>query len=101
MSIYKVLILRIFAVMQADHKYKSVDEFLEVVGRVSFVRDTGFRNQLVQRAKDDGVFPDGWFWKTKEFCDRRGHEVPENLFRSHPDAPQPKAAMRDDAELNI
>ena len=92
--------MRIFAIMQAIHKFKSVDEFLEEVGRVNYVRETGFRNTLVQRAKKDGVFPDGWFWETKQFCDANGHEVPENLFRSHPDAPVNDPKPRQSEELN-
>lgn len=74
--------------MQANYKFKSVEEFLAQVGRVKFVRETEFRNQLVSRAKTDGVFPDGWHWRIKEFCEEHSVDVPVNLFRSHPDAPK-------------
>lgn len=65
---------------------KTTEEFLDRVGRADFQKETGFRAQLVQRAKSENVFPATWLWAVKEFCEARSIDVPEHLFRGHPDA---------------
>ena len=68
--------------------FDTVEEFLERVGRPVFQHETGYSTQLVQRAKDTGLFPAHWFWKVRSFCADRDVSVPEHLFRGHPEARQ-------------
>ena len=66
-----------------DGKFESIDHFLEVVGRKDFQDDTGFKCQQVTNAKRRKVFPSDWFWAVRAFCQRRGFEVPEHLFKGY------------------
>lgn len=84
LRIYKLSKLRIFIIMTQQNEICSVDDFLTVVGRSEFQKETGKSVQLVQRAKDDDVFPDGWFWAVRDFCKKKSIKVPEHLFRNHP-----------------
>jgi len=66
-----------------DGKFESIDHFLDVVGRRDFQDDTGFKCQQVTNAKRRKVFPSDWFWAVRAFCQRRGFEVPEHLFKGY------------------
>ena len=88
LRIYKLRNMRILRDMIDDEKPQTVAEFLETAGRISFQNETGFSVQLVTRAKRVGVFPAHWFWKVRDFCELRGVEVPEHLFKGHPNANQ-------------
>ncbi|NSY36842.1 hypothetical protein [Leisingera sp. ANG59] len=78
--------------MSEENKPQTVADFLEVAERAQFQKETGFSVQLVTRAKRVGLFPAHWFWTVREYCDRRGIEVPEHLFKGHPDASGKDAA---------
>lgn len=81
--------------MQTNYKFKSVDEFLNVVGRQRLQDSIQKTTNLMTRAKEEGVFPDGWVWGITAFCKEIGEEVPSNLFRSHPNAPRITEAAAD------
>ncbi|MDE4303995.1 hypothetical protein PXK30_03610 [Phaeobacter gallaeciensis] len=69
----------------------TLKDFLEKVDRQRFQEATGFSAQLVSRAKKEGVFPAHWFWKVRKFCADNGAQVPEHLFRGHPEAVKEEA----------
>lgn len=60
---------------------KSPREFLNVVGRPEFEAETGISSQRVTNAIRAGKFPSGWWPMVRDFCERRGRDVPEHLFR--------------------
>jgi len=70
----------------------TVAEFLKLADRARFQRETGFSAQLVSRAKRQGVFPAHWFWSVRAYCCAHVLEVPEHLFKGHPEAPEGAAA---------
>lgn len=72
--------------MSISTKPETVAEFLKLADRAQFQRETGISVQLVTRAKSVGLFPAHWFWTVRDFCFRRGIDVPEHLFKGHPDA---------------
>ena len=69
--------------MEHSKTPQTVSDFLDLVGRLKFQQATRAGTQSVTRAKFDGVFPDGWYWRTRNFCDDIGMEIPEHLFRSY------------------
>ncbi|KIC19632.1 hypothetical protein RA21_03845 [Leisingera sp. ANG-DT] len=78
--------------MSAESRTETVANFLDVADRVQFQKETGFSVQLVTRAKRVGLFPAHWFWAVRSYCQKHGIEVPEHLFKGHPDASGKDAA---------
>ena len=83
MRIYKLLKLFSLQNMEHFHKHGTVTEFLDEVGRIGFQNAIHVGTQSVTRAKTEGFFPDGWYWKTRNYCDEIGVRTPEHLFRNY------------------
>lgn len=60
---------------------QTVESFLEQHGRNAFASETGFSQQVISRAVVENMMPASWFVAVREFCARRGGDVPEHLFR--------------------
>jgi len=69
--------------MEQNKSPQTVSEFLDCVGRMKFQQAVQVGTQNVTRAKSAGVFPDGWFWRTRNFCKSIGVATPEHLFRNY------------------
>ena len=71
--------------MDKKYEFQTVEQFVARVGRQRLQTFLDKHTALMGRAIKENVFPDGWYWKIKDFCLAAGVEAPVNLFRSHPD----------------
>jgi len=53
----------------------------KTIGRQKFCRETGYSEQNVHRAIQEGIMPSGWFINVRSLCEAEGVNVPESLFR--------------------
>ncbi|MGB1214937.1 MAG: hypothetical protein ACPG4X_16335 [Pikeienuella sp.] len=60
---------------------KSLEEFLDLVGRQRLQNGIGRSTQLMTRAVAEGLMPSSWYRDVRDWCVVNQFDVPDHLFK--------------------